>query len=448
MLTRNRKHRAKPADGSPPDAGVASEARAHTRTRLIHGRPRSRRWEYNHHVVPPISSSVTFRLDSVERGAQAFREFGHDDQPDAHDPIYVYDRLDEPTRAMLEENLATAEGGEMALCFASGMAAISAAVNVLLRGGDEMVTHHVLYGCTWSLFENWLPRAGVRVRFEDLTSIERLRAALAPATRVVYLETPVNPDMTLIDIGAVRRAVEAANEQRAPEDRIWIVVDNTFASPWCQRPIELGADVVCHSLTKAIGGFGTDVGGVVIGPRELRNRLLLYRKDYGGSLAPKSAWATLVYGLPTLAARMVNYQKTAQHVARFLEQHPRIERVLYPGLASFPQHELAKIQMRDPKGHFAPGSMLYFVLKDAGPDGARSTRFVDYLAQNAYSVCLAVSLGQIKTLVECPFTMTHSALPPAEMARRGVVPGGVRLSCGLEDWEDIISDLDAALNET
>lgn len=422
-----------------------SETEAHTRTRMIHGLSRSRHWEYDHHVVPPISSSATFRLDSVERAAQGFVDFAHD-SADGHDLVYIYDRLDEPTRGMLEENLASAEGGEVALCFASGMAAISGVIHCLLQAGEHLVTHHVLYGCSYSLFSNWLPRYGIQVAFEDLTNIQALRQAIVPETRVVYFETPVNPDMTLIDMEAVRRVVDEYNALRRSEKRIRIVVDNTFATPHCQRPIEHGADVVCHSLTKGIGGFGTDVGGVVIGPKDVRNQLLLYRKDFGGILSPKAAWTTLVYGLPSLATRMVNYQKTAHYVARFLANHPKVEKVLYPGLESFPQYALAKRQMRDSKGHFAPGSMLYFVLKGTDPDGRHGREFVDYIAENAYSICLAVSLGQIKTLIECPFCMTHSALPPEEMARHGVVPGGIRLSCGLEDREDIVSDLTAALD--
>lgn len=412
---------------------------------MIHGLSRSRHWEYDHHVVPPISSSATFRLDSVERGAQGFIDFAHD-SGDHHDLIYIYDRLDEPTRGMLEENLASAEGGAVALCFASGMAAISGVIHCLLQSGDHLVTHHVLYGCTYSLFTNWLPRHGIRVNFENLTDMAALRRSITPQTRVVYFETPVNPDMTLIDIESVRNVVDECNEARQANERIHVVVDNTFATPHCQRPIEYGADIVCHSLTKGIGGFGTDIGGVVIGPQEIRNQLLLYRKDFGGILSPKAAWATLVYGLPSLATRMVNYQKTAHHVARFLANHPKVEKVLYPGLSSFPQFDLAKKQMRDSKGRFAPGSMLYFVLKGADPDGRHGREFVNYVAQNAYSICLAVSLGQIKTLIECPFSMTHSALPPDEMAKHGVVPGGIRLSCGLEDWEDIVADLKAALD--
>ena len=430
-----------------PDA--SGERQAHPRTRMIHGAFKSRRWDYSHHVVPPITSSAAFRLDSVARGAQGFAEFAHDsDQP--HDPIYIYDRLEEPTRGMLEDNLAQAEGGETALCFSSGMAAITAAVSTLVGAGDHIVAHDVLYGCTYSLFTNGLPRFGVDFEFEDLTKPNVLRAAIKPRTRVVYFETPVNPDLTLIDIAANRKIVDEFNAQRGPDDRIHIVVDNTFATPHCQRPLELGADIVCHSLTKGIGGFGTDLGGAVIAPRGLYNRLLMHRKDFGGVLSPKAAWATLVYGLPSLGARMSNYQKTAMHVARFLERHPSVSRVLYPGLPSFPQYELAKRQMHDTKGRFCPGSMIYFVIREAAgaepADRERAERFVNHLAENAYAISLAVSLGQVKTLIECPYFMTHAALPDSEKRRRGIVPGGIRMSCGLEDWEDIVADLQCALD--
>ncbi|MFO0974222.1 MAG: PLP-dependent transferase [Phycisphaerae bacterium] len=419
------------------------------RTRMIHGASRTRRWDYNHHVVPPISSSVTFRLDSAQRGARGFVDFGHlapDGEPAG--PIYIYDRLDEPTRGMLEENLAVAERGECAVCFATGMAAISAALGVLAQGGREIVAHQTLYGCTYSLLSNWLPRFGVSTTYVDLTDAAALGGAITPATRVVYFETPVNPDMRLIDIAAVRRAVDGLNASRAPGERIWIVVDNTFASPFCQRPLTLGADVVVESLTKSIGGFGTDMGGVVVGPRCLYDALVLYRKDFGGSLSPKAAWATLVYGLPSLGARMANYQKSAHHVARFLESHPRVAAVHYPGLTSFSQHALARRQMVDEHGRFSPGGLLYFELKHDGDDESAGERLVDWIAQNAYCITLAVSLGQIKTLIECPYTMTHAALPPERKAADGLTPGGIRLSVGLEDWHDLIADLREALAAT
>ncbi len=419
------------------------------RTRLIHGTSKTPKWDYSHHVVPPISSSATFRLSSTQRGAKGFFEFACDKiDTKRHIPIYIYDRLDEPTRGMLEENLASAEMGEVAVTFATGMAAISAALCTLVRCGEEIVAHEVLYGCTYSLMVNWLPRQLIKTRFANLTDLRALEKSLTAKTRVVYFETPVNPTLEMIDLRAVREVINRANKGRSDAEKIRIVVDNTFATPYCQRPLEQGADVVVASLTKAIGGFGTDMGGVVVGPSWLQNSILMYRKDFGGVLSPKAAWNILVYGLPSLAARMSNMQRTAMHVAEYLENHPKVARVLYPGLASFPQRALAERQMHDYRGKFAPGSMIYFNLKNRGKSNASAEKFIDYVADNAYCITLAVSLGQIKTLIENPYSMTHSAYQVT--AGKGtcpsvVEPGGIRLSIGLEDRDDIIADLEKAL---
>jgi cystathionine beta-lyase/cystathionine gamma-synthase len=332
---------------------------------------------------------------------------------------------------MLEENLAYAENGETAVCFASGMAAISAAILIGAKAGDEIVAHHTLYGCTYSLFTNWLPRFGIQVRFADLRNSDSFYRAVTDRTRLVYFETPVNPTLDLIDIGQVKGWVDKLKAARGKESKLLIVVDNTFATPYCQRPLTLGADLIVHSLTKNIGGFGTDMGGAVIGPRSFHGPLLMFRKDFGGVLSPKNAWPILVYGLPTLATRIVNQQKTALRVAQFLEQHPKVARVCYPGLEAFPQYELA------------PGTMIYFVLKG---DDKSVESFIDFIATHAYSITLAVSLGQIRTLIEEPYSMTHSALPDKIKLARGMEPGGIRLSIGLEDWHDIIEDLRAAFD--
>lgn len=412
------------------------------RTHLIHGNVHSKHWEYNHHIIPPISASASYRLDSFHRGAQGFSQFGT--QTQSEDPIYVYDRLDEPTRALLEENLAFAENGEIAVCFASGMAAVSAALGVTTRTGDEIIAHHTLYGCTYSLLTRWFPKLGITTKFLDLRDPDTLKDAITGNTRVIYFETPINPTLDLIDIAGIKEQINRINEDR--ERKVLLIVDNTFATPFCQRPLQLGADLVLQSLTKNVGGFGTDMGGVVVAAREFEEPLLMYRKDFGAVLSPRNAWPILVYGLPTLAARMVNQQKSAQKVAEFLEEHPKIKRVTYPGLASFPQRELARHQMFSYDGRFAPGSILYFVLKSDSTDAAAaSEKFIDYIAEHAYSITLAVSLGQIRTLIEEPFYMTHSALPAEVKIERGMEPGGIRLSIGLEDWHDIIQDLNTAL---
>jgi len=417
-------------------------------TRLIHGKMVSPHWNYADHIVPPVSASAAYRLESAERGAEGFLEFANPEfNRESQPPIYIYDRLDEPSRGMLEDNLATAEGGECCVTFATGMAAISAALGVLLKAGDTVVAHRTLYGCTWSLFTNWYPRLGIRTVFTDLRDPDRLAGLLRddPTIMAVYGETPVNPSLDLIDLAAISAVVRETNARRPPRRLVFTVVDNTFATPLCQRPIEHGIDLVVHSLTKNIGGFGTDMGGAVIGARLLEPDLLLYRKDFGGVLSPKAAWPALVYGLPTLALRSRRQMDTALRVARFLESRPEVARVAYPGLPSHPQHDLARRQMRDFDGEFAPGIMIYFVLAGRGEEVRRKgARFMDHLAAQSLTVTLAVSLGQVRTLIEHPASMTHATVPADRQAEAGIEPGGIRLSLGLEAPEDIESDLAAA----
>ena len=411
------------------------------KTHLIHGRFQNTLWDYSHHVVPPLSSSVTYRLDTSVRGAQGFAQYGQEGSDDEA-PIYIYDRLDEPTRGMLEQNLAYAESGDVAICFSSGMAAISAAVCVCANAGEKVLAHHVLYGCTFSLFKNWLPRFGIKVSGIDLTDREMLLEHLTDEVRAVYFETPVNPDLRLVDLQAIVDTVSEVNQNRPEDKHVKVIVDNTFATPYCQRPLEFGVDLVVGSLTKNIGGFGTDLGGYVACSRAYRPSLLGFRKDFGGVLSPKSAWPILVYGLPTLPVRVRQQQQTAEKVARFLEEQPWIKEVSYPGLESFPQFELAQKQMVDYEGLFAPGTLLYFALDDK--DGTRGGKLIDYIAENAYSITMAVSLGQVKTLIEHPYSMTHSAMSCEKSASHLVDAGGLRLSFGLEKGEDIMYDLQEA----
>lgn len=413
-------------------------------THLIHGKFRSKKWDYSHHVIPPLTASTAFRLDTSQRGAKGFFDFACDQTPQKRQvPIYIYDRLDEPTRGMLEENLAYAEGGKVCVTFASGMAAVSASCLVSLRSGDEILANDILYGCTYSLFTHWLPRLGIKVRFADLTR-EGYERQITAKTKMIYFESPINPNLRLVDIQQLVKRAKKMNATRHPDHRVITVIDNTFATPFCQRPLALGIDMVLHSLTKDIGGFGTDMGGAVMTrDQKYESPLLLVRKDFGGVLSPKSAWPILVYGLPTLELRMKQQQQSALKVARFLEKHSRIEKVYYPGLASHPHYRLAQKQMRDFDGNFAPGSMIYFILHCH--DGHSTERFIDRIAKQAYTVTLAVSLGQIRTLVENPFSMTHSSLPSEEKEKEGVNQHGIRLSIGLEDSDDIISDLKRAL---
>jgi cystathionine beta-lyase/cystathionine gamma-synthase len=408
-------------------------------THLVHGPSRSVKWDFSHHVVPPLSSSTTYRLDSVARGAKGFADFGALVTDAGDEPVYIYDRLDEPTRSILEGQLAQLEGGESCVTFASGMAAISGVLGVLLRSGDEVVAHDVLYGCTHSLLTNWFPRLGLKSLRGDLGRPGELARLITPATRAVYLETPVNPTLQILDLGTLRATVDEANRGRPAGQRIRIVVDNTFATPFGQRPLSLGADIVVHSLTKNLGGFGTEVGGAAICSKELHRDLLLWRKDFGGILSAKSAWAIMVYGLPTLPLRMKRMQYIAALVATFLEGHELVRDVAWPGLPGFPQQALAKKQMRDFDGDFAPGSMIAFHVDESR---VNPVEFLDAIAASSYAVTLAVSLGHTKTLIESPASMTHSAYAACGEPAFGSV---IRLSIGLESPSDITRDLDRAL---
>ncbi|MCX6132594.1 MAG: PLP-dependent transferase [Ignavibacteriales bacterium] len=421
-------------------------------TRLIWGESFTPKWDYSHHVIPPISSSSTFRLSTTKRGAKGFIEFAHhagDLNVESKAPIYIYDRLGEPNKDLLEENLKTAEQGECAVTYSTGMAAESALCGILLGTGSEIIAHQMLYGCTYSLFKNWFPRYGINVKWVDFKDLKAVSNAISPRTRLLYFETPVNPTMDLIDIQGIAEITKRHNRNRSKPNRIYAAVDNTFATPYCQRPLTLGMDFVVESLTKGICGFGTDMGGVVLGPSWSYDQLLLYRKDFGGVLSAKSAWPILVYGLPSLAVRFRQQIQTAQKVAEFLEDDKRIGMVSYPGLDSFRQRSLARDQMRNYDGEFSPGVLMYFIPKGKSPADRhrKANRMVNYIADNSYTMTLAVSLGNIRTLIEHPGSMTHSSIPPEEQLKRGIDPGGIRLSIGLEKAEDIIRDLEQALRK-
>lgn len=415
-------------------------------TRLIYGKSVTREWDYSHHVIPPITSSSTFRLDSTERGARGFGEVGHE-STDRTPPIYVYDRMGEPTVDMLQHALATAEEKDIAVVFATGMAAVHAGVCFALNPLSEIISHETIYGCTYSLFANWFPKMGVKVHFCDLTNPQSFLPYVNENTRILFLESPVNPNLELLDTEAIVKAVRSLNAKRPHNKKILTVMDNTFATPFCQRPGKQGVDVVVHSLTKGLCGFGTVMGGAVITQHEFHEPLILFRKDFGGTLSPQTAWHILVYGISTLALRVPRQQSTALKVAQFLEQHPLVEKVRYPGLDSFPQHELAQRLMRDYDGNFAPGIIVYFALKGDNPDQSkqRGQALMNYIATNAYAITLAVSLGQLRTLIEHPGSMTHSTYATKDQISLGIDPGGIRLAIGIESPDDIISDLKIAL---
>ncbi|WII73576.1 aminotransferase class I/II-fold pyridoxal phosphate-dependent enzyme [Bdellovibrio sp. 22V] len=411
------------------------------RTQAIHGEFMSQSWEFSHHLIPPMTASTTFRLESLQRGAEGFSTFGA--QNEKGKPIWIYDRLEEPTTKMLEDQLALLEKGECAVTFGSGMGAIASTLMSLISHGQKVVAHKTLYGCTYSLITNWLPKFNVQNSLIDINDLKSLQQELQdPKTRVIYFETVSNPILEIADLERIVKLVKAANKKRGKENQIYTIVDNTFATPWALRPLEWGIDFVIQSLTKNISGFGTEMGGAVIAPRSFESILRVARKDFGAIIHPYSAWHILVYGISTQAIRFEQQQASALKVAQFLEAHPKVEKVIYPGLKSHAQYKEAKKYLKSPEGKFAPGTMISFQLKG---DMKKCQKFVDDIAANSYAITLAVSLGLTKTLIEVPGFMTHSAIPTEKRGESGIDPRAIRLSIGLENEQDIISDLSDAL---
>ncbi|GAA0349426.1 methionine gamma-lyase [Morganella psychrotolerans] len=364
----------------------------------------------------PIYQTSTFVFDSAEQGAARFA---------LEEEGYIYSRLGNPTNAALEEKMRVLENGEAALVTASGISAISTTILTMCGQGDHIVASDTLYGCTYALLSHSLPKFGIEVTFVRADNPENIKAAMKPNTKMVYVETPANPTLAMIDLEA------AANV--AHEGGAMLVVDNTFMSPYCQRPLELGADIVVHSVTKYINGHGDVIGGVIVGPADflVPARLVGVKDITGGVMSPFNAWLTL-RGLKTLHVRMERHCSNAMKVAEYLETNPNITSVFYPGLPSHPQHELAKKQMS------GFGGMISFEIK-GGIEAGRKV-------MNSVELCLlAVSLGDTETLIQHPASMTHSPIPAEERLKAGITDGLIRISVGLETAEDIIADLEQAI---
>jgi cystathionine beta-lyase/cystathionine gamma-synthase len=338
---------------------------------------------------------------------------------------YDYSRTANPTRAALEACLASLDSGRYGLAFGSGMAAEDTVLH-LFETGSHIIASDDVYGGTFRLFHRVLERVGLRFTFVDATRTHHVTDAITDATRLIWLESPTNPLMKLIDIAAVARA--------AHERNILVAVDNTFASSYCQRPLELGADIVHYSTTKYLGGHSDVVGGALItSDEELYQRLKFLQNAVGGVPGPFDSWLVL-RGLKTLAVRMRQHSSNAMEVACSLERHPKVKAVYYPGLPSHPQHELAKRQM---VGGF--GGMLSFEVT-GGVDAARE------VARRTRLFTLAESLGGVESLIELPALMTHASLPAERRSEVGIDDGLIRLSVGIEEAEDLIVDLQQALD--
>lgn len=335
---------------------------------------------------------------------------------------YEYARSGNPTRTALEKNLAALEGGVGALAFASGMAAINA-VMTLLKAGDHVVCSHAVYGGVFRLFTKVLVNFGLEFSFVDTSCLPNVEKALKPNTRLIHVETPTNPTMAVSDIAAI--------SQLARRQNALLVVDNTFMTPYFQRPIALGADIVVHSTTKYLNGHSDSIGGAaILTQKEHLERLYFIQKSAGAILGPFDSWLVL-RGVKTLAVRMVQHNQNGMAIASHLAKHPKVKKVHYPGLKDHPQHELAKRQMS------GVGGMISF---DLG-----SMEAALKMLRHVRICSLAESLGGVETLISHPATMTHASIPPELRAKIGITDGLVRISVGIEDIEDIVADLDRAL---
>jgi cystathionine beta-lyase/cystathionine gamma-synthase len=367
-------------------------------------------------LVPPLHLATTFHLGTAENGAAIFA--GEKD-------AYVYTRWSNPTVSAFERKAAALEHADAALATASGMAAIATAILALVKAGDHIVSANAIYPSTYHLLVTQLGSLGIETTFVDATDAANVERAIRPATKLIYLETPGNPLLTLCDLEAIGQTARAAG--------IATICDNTFASPVNQRPLDLGIDTVVHSATKYFCGHGDAVGGLVAGRAPFIDRCLKEPlRYYGGIMAPFTAYLML-RGTTTLPLRVERHNANALRIAAWLEGHPAVARVLYPGLPSHPQHALAKRQMT---GGF--GGMVCFDLKGGVEAGAR--------LMNAVRICsLAVSLGDARSLITHPASTTHSVVSREARLAQGVTDGLVRLSVGLEDVDDLIADLDAGL---
>lgn len=363
----------------------------------------------------PIYQSSTFGFETVEEGARCFA---------GESKGYMYTRIGNPTIAALEKQIAILEGGFGGIATSSGMAAVSTIYMAFLKSGDHIVSTDAVYGPSRGIMETYFKKFGVESTYINTGNLDAIRQAIKPNTKMLFIETPTNPTMEISDLKAC--------SDIAHQHGLVVVVDNTFCSPYLQRPIEFGADVVFHSMTKFINGHADIVAGMIVTKSEELYKLVRPAMvGMGCNMDPHQAFMVL-RGVKTLSIRMDRGQENAMKVAEFLEKHPKVEWVKYPGLKSHPQYELAKKQMD------GPGAMISFGLK-GGLDAGK------IVMNNVKLAMLAVSLGGIETLIQHPASMTHSKMSKENREKAGITDGLVRFSVGIEDLKDIIADLDQAL---
>ena len=386
----------------------------HIETKVIH-----EGYEQMQHLgslAAPIFQTSTFVFENAEQGERRFA---------GEEEGYIYSRLGNPTVNILEERIAMLEGGEAGLAFASGMAAVSAVLLALTKANDHIICSQGLYGCTFGLLHFMKEKYHITHNFSEMLTEEQIESLIRPETTCIYVETPINPTMKMIDLEMVAKV--------AKKYHIPVVVDNTFSSPYLQTPLALGCDIVLHSATKYICGHGDVVAGLVVGTQEFISKLsMTTQKDIGGIISPFDAWL-LLRGLKTLPVRMDRHSFNAEKLFKRLKQHPSIAEVYYPGDTEHPGYKIAQKQMK------ASGGLIAFEIKG---DKQSAQKMLNSLQL----IKIAVSLGDAETLIQHPATMTHSAVPAESRLKMGITDQLIRLSVGLENWEDLWEDLNEALN--
>jgi methionine-gamma-lyase len=365
----------------------------------------------------PLFQTSTYTFDTAEQGERRFA--GEEDG-------YIYSRLGNPTVSVLEERIAALENGERGLAFGSGMAAVSAILFALIKANDHILCSPGLYGCTFGLLSMMKEKFNVSFDFSSMETESEIHMKITPETTCIYVETPINPTMKLIDLEMVARV--------AKEYGIPVVVDNTFASPYLQNPLDLGCDVVVHSATKYICGHGDVIAGLAVGKKEFLDHVAVTTlKDIGGVMSPFDAWL-LLRGLKTLPVRVDRHCDNAEEIFKRLKSHPMVANVYYPNDDSHPDYHIMKKQMR--RG----GGVISFEIKGEKADAQKFLNDLSFLK-------IAVSLGDAETLIEHPATMTHAVVPEESQEYMGITDQLIRLSVGLEAWQDIWADLEQALNK-
>ncbi|MFC4558159.1 methionine gamma-lyase [Virgibacillus kekensis] len=367
-------------------------------------------------LASPLFQTSTFTFETAEQGERRFA---------GEEEGYIYTRLGNPTVTILEEKIAELENGERGLAFGSGMAAVSAVLIALTKANDHILCSSGLYGCTYGLLSMMKEKYNIEHDFSTMESKDAIRALVRPETACIYVETPINPTMKLIDLKMV---AEVAHEKGIP-----VVVDNTFSSPYLQRPLELGCDVVLHSATKYIGGHGDVIAGLAVGKKEFLDEVAMTTlKDIGGVMAPFDAWL-LIRGLKTLPIRVDRHCDNAEKLFEKLRSHPKVANVYYPNDEEHSDYPIREKQMK--RG----GGLVSFEIKGSKKDAQRLLNSLKFIK-------IAVSLGDAETLIQHPATMTHSVVPEETRLEMGITDQLIRLSAGLEAWEDIWADLEQALD--